>query len=87
MEILGMFLAVPLILIGLALFAFWVWMLVECATKEPNTGNEKLCWIVVIVFTQILGALIYFFVRRPNRNAMCCCPCHINHASPMNRQF
>ena len=23
---------------------FWVWMLVDCATKEPDEGNSKLVW-------------------------------------------
>jgi prolipoprotein diacylglyceryltransferase len=49
--------------------AFWIWMIVDCATKEPNDGNDKLVWIVIIVFTQIIGALIYYFVRRPQRIA------------------
>ena len=45
----------------------WVWMLVDCATKEPSDGNDKIIWIVVILFTHLLGALIYYFVRRPQR--------------------
>ena len=58
---------IPLFLIGLALTAFWVWMLVDCATKEPSTGNDKIVWILVIVFTHWIGALIYYLVRRPER--------------------
>ena len=63
-------------LIGLVALVFgiggtilWIWMLVECTTKEPNQGNDKLVWIIIIVFTHWLGALIYFFVRRPQRQA------------------
>ena len=50
--------------------AFWIWMLVDCATKEPSQGNDKLIWILVIIFTHWLGALIYFFVRRPERKRL-----------------
>ncbi len=50
----------------LAAFIFWIWMLVDCATKEPD-NNERLVWVIIIVFTHIIGALIYFFVRRPLR--------------------
>jgi uncharacterized membrane protein YedE/YeeE len=57
----------PFLLIGLALFAFWVWMLIDCATKESSQGNDKLVWIVVIALTNWVGAAIYFFVRRPQR--------------------
>ena len=46
---------------------FWVWMLVDCATKEPSEGNDKVVWILVIVFTHWVGALIYLLVRRPER--------------------
>lgn len=53
--------------IGIGSLVFWVWMLVDCATKEPSTGNDKVIWILVIVFLQGLGALLYFLFRRPTR--------------------
>ena len=61
----------PFFLIALGLFAFWVWMLVECATKEPGQGNDKVVWIIVIALTNWIGAAIYFFVRRPQRIREC----------------
>ena len=48
---------------------FWVWMIIEAATKEASEGNDKITWIIIIVFTHVLGALLYFFVRRPKRKA------------------
>lgn len=57
-------LVVPLVLL---LFAFWVWMLIDCATHEPSEGNDKIVWMIVILFAHWLGAAIYFFVRRPKR--------------------
>jgi prolipoprotein diacylglyceryltransferase len=54
-------------LTALAGFLFWLWMLVECATKEPDYGNTKIVWIIIIVFTNLVGALAYFFVQRPQR--------------------
>lgn len=54
---------------GLPLTVFWVWSLVDCAMNESSTGNDKVVWIVIILFTHCLGASIYFFVRRPNRIA------------------
>ena len=55
--------------LGVFAIVFWIWMLIDCATKEPSEGNDKLIWILVILFTHLLGALIYFFVRRPQRKA------------------
>jgi len=42
-------------------------MLIDCATNEPSEGNDKIVWILVIVFTHGLGALTYLLVRRPER--------------------
>ncbi len=53
--------------VGLLAFGFWIWALVDCLTKEPSKGNDKIIWFLVIVLLSWLGALIYFFVRRPQR--------------------
>jgi uncharacterized membrane protein YedE/YeeE len=54
-------------LLGLLLivggFSFWIWMIVDCATNESSAGNNKLVWIIIIVFTHIIGAFIYYCVR------------------------
>ncbi len=51
------------LLFVLAWAAFWIWMLVDCATKETDEGNTKLVWILIILFVPF-GALIYLFVRK-----------------------
>ncbi|NPE29807.1 hypothetical protein HNV12_17970 [Methanococcoides sp. SA1] len=56
------------IAIGSAIF--WISMLIDCVMNEPAHGNDKLIWAIVIVFTQLLGALTYFIFRRPKRNAV-----------------
>ena len=53
--------------IGLLGTAFWIWMLIDCATKESSEGNDKLVWVIIIVFTYLIGAALYFFIRRPKR--------------------
>jgi hypothetical protein len=53
--------------IQLPLLAFWIWMIVDCASNEPSEGNDKVVWILVIVLANWLGALIYYFARRPTR--------------------
>jgi hypothetical protein len=55
--------------IAIAGFVFWIRMLVECVTREPDDGNDKLIWILIIVLAGWLGALLYYFVRRPRRMA------------------
>jgi hypothetical protein len=53
--------------VALCGFAFWLWMLVDCATNESDQGNTKIVWILIILFANIVGALAYFVVRRPQR--------------------
>lgn len=68
-SVVGIFIVPLLLLFGLSLFAFWLWMLVDCLKYEPSGGNDKVVWVLVIIFAQIVGALVYFFVRRQPRNA------------------
>lgn len=60
-ELLLLFVVIPLVVL-------WIWMLIECATKE--TGNDRIVWTIIIVFTQGIGALIYFFVRHLPRRRL-----------------
>jgi len=64
LEIFLMLLVAPLCL---AAFAFWIWMLVHAITNTGLTDIEKLIWVIVILFTHFVGAVIYFFVGRPKR--------------------
>jgi len=54
------------IAIFLTAFLFWVAMLVDCATGETNE-NERLLWVLIIILTGLVGALVYLVVRRPAR--------------------
>ena len=51
-------------------FGFWLWMLVHAITNRGLSDVEKLIWVIVMIFTHFLGALIYFFVGRPKKNAV-----------------
>lgn len=57
----------PVVLLSLLSAIFWVWMLVDCVSNEPSEGNDKVVWVVVIALLNGLGALLYFFIRRPQR--------------------
>ena len=55
-----------LLVLGLGTI-FWLWMIVECATQERDP--DRVVWIIIIVFTHVIGAALYFFVQRPKRIA------------------
>jgi hypothetical protein len=54
-------------LVALLLSIFWLWMLIDALTNNSIRGTEKLIWVLVIIFTHFLGALIYFLVARGGR--------------------
>ena len=56
-------------LIGLGLFVLWLLVLIDCIKNEPSEGNDKIVWVLVIVLTHWIGALIYLLVRKPQRKA------------------
>lgn len=62
-----MFFMLITIAVGFLGTAFWIWMIIDCANNEPDEGNDKIVWILVIVLTGFLGVAIYYFARRPNR--------------------
>ena len=64
----GMFVGfgVAAVLIGVLLFVFWLWMLVDCLKRDFNKDVEKVAWILVMIFLHILGAIIYYFVVKAN---------------------
>ena len=53
--------------LGLALTAFWIWMLIEAATKEPSEEPDKIMWVLIVALLSWVGAAVYFFARRPER--------------------
>jgi len=59
-----------MITLGLLGTVLWIWMLIDCATNEPSEGSDKIVWILVILFTHGLGALIYLLARRLERKRL-----------------
>jgi asparagine N-glycosylation enzyme membrane subunit Stt3 len=57
-------------LIGLAFFAFWLWMLIDAVKTTPSADNQRLIWILVVVFLGVIGAAVYYFVQRPKNQAL-----------------
>ena len=52
------------LLVAIVTTIFWLWMLIDCITNAAITGTEKIVWLLVIIFTHILGAILYFVLAR-----------------------
>jgi heme/copper-type cytochrome/quinol oxidase subunit 4 len=54
----------PIIVLGIALAAFWVAMLVDAIRRDYSDSSMRIVWVMVILFMQLLGALVYFLFGR-----------------------
>ena len=52
---------------NIALFAFWVWALIDCAVRERDKNNARIAWLFAIFIGYAAGALIYCLARRRRR--------------------
>ncbi len=50
------------VLIIFVMFAFWIWMLIDCLTRKQV--NKKALWIAIIILFWFAGALLYFLTER-----------------------
>ena len=46
--------------LGLFAVVFWIWMLIDCLQRKKF--EDKLVWILVLIFLNILGAIFYYFL-------------------------
>ncbi|PID52130.1 MAG: hypothetical protein CR972_03685 [Candidatus Moraniibacteriota bacterium] len=44
----------------------WIWMIIDAAKNEKN--DDLLVWILILVFLQFIGAVVYYFVRKRPRD-------------------
>jgi hypothetical protein len=59
----------PIVIFVLAILAtiVWIWALIDCLQNPRLDGTEKLVWVVVILFTHFIGAIIYLAIGRQSR--------------------
>jgi len=65
-DVPGWLVIIPIlgVLIGLALVAFWLWMLIDAI---QNQEKEKGMWIALIIFLSGPAALVYYFTQKRKR--------------------
>jgi len=54
---------IVMFLFAIAATVFWLWMLIDALVNEPDTG-QKILWFLVIFFLHLVGAIIYFAIRK-----------------------
>lgn len=49
-------------------FVLWIWALIDCVRVPDDSmfqSGNKLIWVLIIVFAQIIGAILYLLIGRP----------------------
>jgi hypothetical protein len=52
------------ILLAVASLILWIWALVDAIQNPGLSSNERLIWVLVIILTQVLGAILYLLIGR-----------------------
>jgi len=55
------YLEILALLVGVVLFAFWIWALVQATSLDEKTRGK---WVVFIALTYVFGALIYVLAEK-----------------------
>lgn len=59
---------IVLIILSIVIFVLWVWMLVDLIQRRETQfgqnadSNSKLLWLLLVLFTGGIGAIIYYFM-------------------------
>ena len=51
-------------LLALVALGVWIWALVDAIKNPALDSTMRIVWVLVIVFTQIIGAIIYLAIGR-----------------------
>lgn len=51
-----------LMLISILIFIFYLIVLIDAITRKFKEDVEKIVWVLVILLTNFIGALIYYFI-------------------------
>lgn len=58
-----------MVALGLALFIFWIVMIVDIVKRENwKDDSEKTVWLLIVILVGWLGALIYYFIIKKDHD-------------------
>jgi len=63
----ALLLLIPIIGAVLSIIAFVFWLLMLIDTIKHSHKDMKLIWVLIIIFTNIIGAIVYYFMERRPR--------------------
>ncbi len=55
------------LVIGLATLFLWIIALISILRNEFPGSNDKLVWVLAVMFMPFIGSILYFLIGRNNR--------------------
>lgn len=52
---------------GLFYLGFWVYALFDCVRNEFRGHNQKLIWIILLLFAPVIGTFLYLSMSRSSK--------------------
>ena len=40
----------------------WIWMIVDCVQRKFKSESDKIVWILVLLFLNLIGLILYYFI-------------------------
>jgi prolipoprotein diacylglyceryltransferase len=55
--------------VGILALIFWIFMIVDVASRKFKQENDKVMWILIVILTGVIGAAIYYFIiKKPDKH-------------------
>jgi hypothetical protein len=64
--IMGLSFLLMMSLVMVALFACWIWALVDIL-KNEFTGSNKLIWLLAVIMVPLIGMILYWIIGREQK--------------------
>ncbi|WP_084421365.1 PLDc N-terminal domain-containing protein [Algoriphagus vanfongensis] len=58
---------IVLFLIGILYFGLWLYCIVDVIRSDFRDPNMKLIWILILIFVQFIGSIIYLAVGKTTK--------------------
>jgi len=54
-------------ILPLSYFVLWLYCMIDVIRSKFKTENMKLIWIIILVFVQLIGPILYLILRKNSK--------------------
>ena len=65
----GMFLFILFVIAAFFfVFIFWIWTMIDVIKREFDNSNERIIWLLLIIFIGLIPSILYYFMVMKDNN-------------------